>query len=42
VGWQTSEKWAAFAEWLYANKQIEHPVDGRAAFTNRFVEAAHP
>jgi putative hydroxymethylpyrimidine transport system substrate-binding protein len=42
VGWQTSEKWTAFAEWLYANKQVENPVDGRAAFTNRFVEAAEP
>ena len=40
VGWQTSEKWTRFAQWLYDNEQVKEPVDGEAAFTNRFVEAA--
>ena len=38
VGWQTSEKWTKFAEWLYSNGQIENPVDGNKAFTNEYVE----
>lgn len=40
VGWQTSERWTRFAEWLYANGQIDAPIDGDKAFTNRFVEGA--
>jgi putative hydroxymethylpyrimidine transport system substrate-binding protein len=40
VGWQTSERWTRFAEWLYANGQITAPIDGNKAFTNRFVEGA--
>ena len=39
VGWQTSQRWTEFAEWMHANEQVEDPVDGNAAFTNRFVEA---
>ena len=40
VGWQTMEKWSGFADWLLDNGQVEEPVDGAAAFTNRFVEGA--
>ena len=39
VGSQTSQRWTEFAEWMYANEQVEDPVDGNAAFTNEFVEA---
>jgi putative hydroxymethylpyrimidine transport system substrate-binding protein len=42
VGWQTSEKWTGFARWLLDNRQVAGPVDGDAAFTNRFVEGAQP
>jgi putative hydroxymethylpyrimidine transport system substrate-binding protein len=42
VGWQTLEKWTGFAGWLLDNGQVSEPVDGAAAFTNRFVEAAQP
>ena len=38
VGWQTSERWTQFADWLYDNGQVKSPVDGDKAFTNRFVE----
>ena len=38
VGWQTSERWTQFADWLYANKQVSEPIDGNKAFTNEFVE----
>ena len=38
VGWQTSERWTQFADWLYDNGQLKTPVDGDKAFTNRFVE----
>ena len=40
VGWQTSERWTQFAEWLYANGQLKEPIDGTQAYTNRFVEGA--
>ena len=40
VGWQTSERWTQFADWLYANKQVSEPIDGNKAFTNEFVEGA--
>lgn len=42
AGWQTSEKWTRFARWLLDNRQVAEPVDGDAAFTNRFVEGAQP
>ena len=42
AGWQTSEKWTGFARWLLDNRQVAEPVDGDAAFTNRFVEGAQP
>ena len=38
VGWQTSEKWTQFADWMYDNHLIEDPVNGNQAFTNEFVE----
>ena len=41
VGWQTSERWVAFASWLYDNNLVENPVDGNASFTNEFVENAN-
>ena len=40
VGWQTSEKWTNFADWMYTNGLVESPIDAGAAFTNEFVEAA--
>ena len=40
VGWQTREKWTRFAVWLMDNGQVSEPVDGAAAFTNKFVEGA--
>ena len=40
VGWQTSEKWTNFADWMYANKLVSEPIDGNKAFTNEFVEGA--
>ncbi len=38
VGWQTSEKWTGFAQWMYDNDIVDEPLDGNAAFTNEFVE----
>ena len=38
MGWQTSERWTKFADWLYANGLVEQPLDGDKAFTNQFVE----
>jgi len=38
-GWQTRERWAAYATWMYETGQISQPVDPDAAFTNQFVEA---
>ena len=40
VGWQTSEKWTNFADWMYENGVVDSPIDGEKAFTNEFVEAA--
>lgn len=40
VGWQTSERWTEFADWLYANGLADAPIDGTQAFTNRFVAGA--
>ena len=40
VGWQTSEKWTNFADWMYENGLVDSPIDGEKAFTNEFVEAA--
>ena len=40
VGWQTSEKWNNFADWMYENGLVDSPIDGEKAFTNEFVEAA--
>ena len=40
VGWQTSEKWTNFADWMYENGLVDSPIDGEKAFTNAFVEAA--
>ena len=40
VGGQASERWTQFADWLYANGLVENPVDGNAAYTNKFVEGA--
>ena len=40
AGWQTSEKWTNFADWMYTNKLVDKPIDGNAAFTNKFVEGA--
>ena len=37
VGWQTSERWTQFADWLYANNQVSEPIDGNKAFDNSFV-----
>jgi len=39
-GWQTRERWAEYATWMYDTGQLSQPVDPDAAFTNRFVEAA--
>ena len=39
VGWQDSERWTVFADWLHANGQVEDPIDGNKAFTNEYVEA---
>ncbi len=39
VGWQTSERWTAFADWLHENGLVQDPVDGTKAFTNEYVEA---
>ena len=41
VGWQTPERWVAFADWLYANGQLDEPIDGTQAYTNEFVEGAN-
>jgi putative hydroxymethylpyrimidine transport system substrate-binding protein len=41
VGWQTPERWVAFADWLYANGQLDEPIDGTQAYTNEFVERAN-
>ena len=38
VGWQTSEKWTGFAQWMYDNGIVDEPLDASAAFTNEFVE----
>ena len=38
MGWQTSERWTKFADWLYANGLVEQPLDGVKAYTNQFVE----
>ena len=38
VGWQTSEKWVGFAQWMYDNGIVDAPLDASAAFTNEFVE----
>ena len=38
VGTQTKERWTKFADWLHAQGQLEAPIDGSQAFTNRFVE----
>lgn len=38
VGWQTSERWIQFADWLYSNGLIDQPLDGSKAYTNQFVE----
>ena len=40
VGWQTSEKWTTFAEWMYTNGLVDNPINGKEAFTNQFVDAA--
>ena len=40
VGWQTSEKWTNFADWMHASGLVEKPIDASAAFTNKFVEEA--
>ena len=40
VGWQTQERWVAFADWLYSKGQIDEPIDGTQAYTNEFVEGA--
>ncbi|MEE8442183.1 MAG: ABC transporter substrate-binding protein [Dehalococcoidia bacterium] len=39
-GWQTQERWASYAAWMYETGQLREPVDPDAAFTNEFVEAA--
>ena len=38
AGWQTSQQWVEFAEWLYDNGLVQDPIDGDKAFTNQFVE----
>ena len=38
VGWQTSEKWTGFADWMHDNGIVEEPLDASKAFTNEFVE----
>ena len=40
VGWQTSERWTRFADWMSSNGLLQNPTDGEKAFTNKFVEAA--
>lgn len=40
VGWQTSEKWTTFAEWMFTNGLVDNPINGNEAFTNQFVDAA--
>lgn len=37
-GWQTSERWTAFATWMHSTGLLERPVDASKAFTNRFIE----
>jgi len=39
-GWQTHDRWANFADWMYKSGQLSKPVDPDAAFANKFVEAA--
>ncbi|MBI4201947.1 MAG: ABC transporter substrate-binding protein [Chloroflexi bacterium] len=39
-GWQTEGKWVAFAEWMLEHGLVDRAVDGKAAFTNRFIEEA--
>lgn len=39
-GWQTSERWSRFADWMKEHKLVGPSLDPSAAFTNRFVEAA--
>ena len=38
VGWQTSEKWTGFADWMHENGIVDTPLDASKAFTNEFVE----
>ena len=37
VGWQTSEKWSSFAQWMHENGIVDDPIDASKAFTNEFV-----
>ncbi|MBI4336949.1 MAG: ABC transporter substrate-binding protein [Chloroflexi bacterium] len=36
-GWQETEKWRAFAQWMQDNKLLDKPVDPEKAYTNQFV-----
>lgn len=36
-GWQTTERWEAFTEWMKEQGLVNDELDGAAAFTNEFV-----
>lgn len=39
-GWQTAERWEAYAAWMKERELIDAELDASAAFTNEFVETA--
>jgi len=39
-GWQEEQRWTNYAAWMRERGLLAGDVDARAAFTNRFVEAA--
>lgn len=39
-GWQEEGRWVAFAKWMVETGQLAKDTDAKAAFTNKFIEAA--
>jgi putative hydroxymethylpyrimidine transport system substrate-binding protein len=36
-GWQTTQEWQQYADWMTTHQLLKGPVDASAAFTNQFV-----
>jgi hypothetical protein len=36
-GWQSPREWAAYGNWMYANKLLSKPPDAGRALTNEFL-----